>query len=184
MVAKVRDYEHSDLTEKHKVALRLVDAFVFNFGNIPEDLAHQARQHFTDGELLDLLGKIFYSTSNKINVSLGLDEDADVQTVKGIRVIEYPVAPDFVPSGQSATNPRVTVTFFTTGAVRIDAREGDFGELPSTIAIPVGAAVSQLAWAQLIVDLRHAGWAVRALALNGAQHTYEFGREPASTPQA
>ena len=36
MVSKIRDYEQSDLTEKHKVALRLADAFIFNFGNIPD----------------------------------------------------------------------------------------------------------------------------------------------------
>jgi hypothetical protein len=184
MVSKIRDYEQSDLTEKHKVALRLADAFIFNFGTIPDDLARQAHQYFTDGELLDLLGKIFYSTSNKINVSLGLDEGDDVQAVKGIRVIEYPVAPNFVPSGLSASNPRLTVTYFTTGAVRIDARHGDFGELPSTIAIPVGAAVPLYTWAQLVVDLRQAGWVACLVTLDGPQQVYEFAPASAAGPPA
>ena len=32
MVASIRDFEHSNLDERHKVALRLVDAFIIDFG--------------------------------------------------------------------------------------------------------------------------------------------------------
>jgi hypothetical protein len=104
-VAKIKDYENSDLEEKHKVALRLTDAFIFGFGRVSEELAAAAHRYFSDAELLDIAGKVFYSTSNKIRVALAIDEPEDVQTTLGIRTMEYPVAPGFVPRSQRDADP-------------------------------------------------------------------------------
>jgi hypothetical protein len=99
MVAAVRDFEKSGLSERHKVALRLVDAFIVGLGHVPEDLARAARACFSDAELLDIVAKIAYSTSNKIRVALAIDDPEGIEKVVGIRSLEYPVAPDFVPRG-------------------------------------------------------------------------------------
>jgi hypothetical protein len=102
MVAKIRNYEKSDLEEKYKVALRLTDAFILGFGHIPEDLLLAARQYFSADELLDIAGKVFYSTSNKIRVAMAIDDAEGIENEVGLRTYDYPVPPGFVPrSSQS-----------------------------------------------------------------------------------
>jgi hypothetical protein len=34
MVASLGDYEHSNVSRRHKVAMRLVDAFIVGFGKV------------------------------------------------------------------------------------------------------------------------------------------------------
>ena len=94
MVTAVRgDFENSDLlTERQKVALRLVDAFIIGFGNVPESLARFAHTYFSDAELRDIGLKVFGSSTNKISVALAVDDEDNVQERLGIRIIEdyYP----------------------------------------------------------------------------------------------
>ena len=94
MVAAIRgDYENSDLlTERLKVALRLVDAFIIGFGKVPEDLVRAAHEYFSDAELRDIGLKVFASSTNKISVTLATDDEENVQERLGIRIIEefYP----------------------------------------------------------------------------------------------
>jgi AhpD family alkylhydroperoxidase len=82
------DYEDSPrLTERHKVAMRLVDAFILGFGALPEGLAEQAHQHFSDAELSEIGLKVFLSSTNKTSIALGLDHE-DPQERFGLRVLE------------------------------------------------------------------------------------------------
>jgi hypothetical protein len=92
MVASIRDYERGPMSERHKVAMRLVDAFILNFGRVSAELAHTARQTFSPAELLDIGLKVFTCSTNKITVSLGVDDPDDIEERLGIRIHEqfYP----------------------------------------------------------------------------------------------
>ena len=71
--AKIDRYEASDLDDRHKVALRLVDAFIWQPTAIDAALAAQAHAHFTDDELAELLVDITKWSTQKIHVTLGTD---------------------------------------------------------------------------------------------------------------
>lgn len=66
-------YEHSELSERHKVALRLVDAMVWQPVAYPSGLAAQVRSEFTPGEAVELVLDIARNAANKIAVALGAD---------------------------------------------------------------------------------------------------------------
>jgi len=70
---KVSDYESSDLSERHKVALRLADAFMTIPGAIGESLRRQVREHFSEDETVEMLLDIVAWTQQKPQVSLALD---------------------------------------------------------------------------------------------------------------
>jgi alkylhydroperoxidase family enzyme len=54
LVAKLADYERSDLPERTKVALRLADRLAGDHPTIDPDLHEALRRHFTGDELIDL----------------------------------------------------------------------------------------------------------------------------------
>jgi alkylhydroperoxidase family enzyme len=70
---QIDHYETSDLSERHKVALRIVDAFIWRPTDIDEALIRQAHDHFTDAELAELLVDITKWSTQKIHVALGTD---------------------------------------------------------------------------------------------------------------
>lgn len=73
ITAQIDHYESSDLTERQKVALRIVDAFIWLPGEMTDDLVAQAHEHFTDAELAELLVDITKWSTQKIHVTLGTD---------------------------------------------------------------------------------------------------------------
>ena len=73
MAEKVDHYERSDLTERHKVALRIVDAFIWRPADMSDELVAQAHEQFTDAELAELLLDITKWSTQKIHVALGTD---------------------------------------------------------------------------------------------------------------
>jgi len=54
MVDKVRDYENSDLPERTKMALRLVDKMAFDHLGMDEEFQAGLREHFSEDEIMDL----------------------------------------------------------------------------------------------------------------------------------
>jgi alkylhydroperoxidase family enzyme len=54
LVAKLEDYEHSDLPERTKVALRLADRLAGDHPAVDAELEAALRRHFTGDELIDL----------------------------------------------------------------------------------------------------------------------------------
>jgi hypothetical protein len=92
MVASLRNYEHSNLSQRHKVAMRLVDAFILGFGKVTPDVANEAHAFFSDAELVEIGLTVFTCSTNKILVSLGVDDPENVEEVMGIRIHE-----DFYP---------------------------------------------------------------------------------------
>ena len=54
LVAKLADYEHSDLPERTKAALRLADRLSGDRPALDEAFYEELRRHFSDDEVLDL----------------------------------------------------------------------------------------------------------------------------------
>jgi hypothetical protein len=100
MVASLRDYEHSNMNERSKVAMRLVDAFILGFGKVPPELSREAHAFFTDAELTEIGLTVFTCSTNKILVSLGVDDPENVEEAMGIRIHEdfYPPWPPPPPA--------------------------------------------------------------------------------------
>ena len=71
VLAKVQAYETSDLSERHKVVLRLADAHLF--GAVPPSLADQVADHLTPEEALDVVLLVAKCSYQKSLVALGLD---------------------------------------------------------------------------------------------------------------
>ena len=67
-------YETSgELTERHKAALRYVDAMIWSPATIKPDVAAGVRAHFTEAEAFELTADVMRNAANKIMVSLGAD---------------------------------------------------------------------------------------------------------------
>jgi alkylhydroperoxidase family enzyme len=54
LVAKLADYEHSDLPERTKAALRLADKLSGEDRSIGAPFMRSLQEHFTDDQILDL----------------------------------------------------------------------------------------------------------------------------------
>ena len=79
MAAKIDRYEASDLPERHKVALRLTDAFVTAPGAIGAELRAQARAHYTEAQLVELMLDMSKWSTQKLSVALGTDDPIDAE---------------------------------------------------------------------------------------------------------
>jgi alkylhydroperoxidase family enzyme len=67
-------YETSDqLTDRHKAALRYVDALIWTPAAIKPDVAAGVRTHFTEAQSFELTVDVMHNAANKIAVSLGAD---------------------------------------------------------------------------------------------------------------
>jgi alkylhydroperoxidase family enzyme len=73
LTSQIDHYETSDLTERHKVALRIVDAVIWRPTDITDDLVEQAHSHFSADEIAELLVDITKWSTQKIHVALGTD---------------------------------------------------------------------------------------------------------------
>ncbi len=61
------------LTDRHKAALRFVDALIWSPAHIGADIAAGVRVHFSDAEAAELTFDVMRNASNKIAVALGGD---------------------------------------------------------------------------------------------------------------
>lgn len=73
VTSKIDRYEDSDLDERHKVALRIVDAMIWRPTQITDDLVEQAHTHFSADEIAELLVDVTKWSTQKIHVTLGTD---------------------------------------------------------------------------------------------------------------
>lgn len=60
-------------TDRHRVALELVDAFIWRPADIDDRLVHRLHAHFSDDEIAELLVDITKWSTQKIHVLLGTD---------------------------------------------------------------------------------------------------------------
>ena len=107
MAGKVDHYERSDLTERHKVALRIVDAFIWRPADMSNELIEQAHEQFTDAELAELLLDITKWSTQKIHVALGTD-GADRLSVGDTGVSYFTFDEAGRATGFTATNAPAT----------------------------------------------------------------------------
>lgn len=73
--AKVERYEASDLSERHKAALRLADALMTQPGDMAPSLVAQLKTHFTDAQLRELTLDVMKWNYQKVAVALGVDDE-------------------------------------------------------------------------------------------------------------
>jgi hypothetical protein len=70
---QIDHYETSALDERHKVALRLTDALLWQPLKYPAGLREQVRATFTDAEAVELVLDVARNAANKIAVALAAD---------------------------------------------------------------------------------------------------------------
>lgn len=68
-----KDFESSSLSDAHKAALRLADAYMQNPGGIGEALAADVRSHLDDAQIVELLLDISAFNLQKVYVALEID---------------------------------------------------------------------------------------------------------------
>lgn len=73
LTAQIDHYEDSSLSDRHKVALRIVDAVIWRPADIDDAMVAEAQRHFTRAELSELLVDITKWSTQKIHVALGTD---------------------------------------------------------------------------------------------------------------
>lgn len=72
-IAKVQQYESSDLAESHKVALRFADAMMTQPGQITDELKQQLFGHFTREQIVEMTVDVMKWNYQKIPVALRTD---------------------------------------------------------------------------------------------------------------
>jgi hypothetical protein len=74
LYAEIEDFETSaQLSDRHKAALRYVDALIWSPSRIDTAVAAGVRTHFTESACLELTLDVMRNACNKIMVSLGAD---------------------------------------------------------------------------------------------------------------
>jgi len=75
MASKIDRYEASDLSTRHKVALRLADAMMTMPAAIDFDLRRQLFEQFSRDEVLELTLDVMKWNYQKVPVALGTDDE-------------------------------------------------------------------------------------------------------------
>jgi alkylhydroperoxidase family enzyme len=73
MFTKVDWYETTDLSERHKVALRLTDAVITQPTEITPELVAQVRTYFEPAEVVEMVFDILRNSAQKVAVALAAD---------------------------------------------------------------------------------------------------------------
>ena len=73
MFTKVDWYETTDLSERHKVALRLTDIVITQPTDITPELVVQVRKYFEPGEVVEIVFDILRNSAQKVAVALAAD---------------------------------------------------------------------------------------------------------------
>jgi hypothetical protein len=105
MFRQIDHYETSELSERHKVALRLTDALVGRPDEISDALAAQVRHWFSPAEVAELMADVLRNSCQKVGVTFAHDEALVSEGVEYYDVgadgeIVYPD-----PSGPTTTYP-------------------------------------------------------------------------------
>lgn len=85
----IDDFEHSGLSDRHKAALRYVDALIWTPTQVSGE---ELRQHFSEDEAVELTLDVMRNACNKVAVALGADA---ARVDEGTE--EYRLGPDGQP---------------------------------------------------------------------------------------
>jgi alkylhydroperoxidase family enzyme len=75
MLDQADDYEHSDLSEQQRAALRLADAYLVAPGAMTDESREQIANQLTPDQIVEVVLKLMGFSSDKAMVALGLDFD-------------------------------------------------------------------------------------------------------------
>ena len=85
MYGEIEQYEAStQLSDRHKAALRYVDALIWTPSRIEKDVAAGVRENFTEDEAFELTLDVMRNACNKIMVALGADA---AQVTEGMQLV-------------------------------------------------------------------------------------------------
>lgn len=73
---QIDDYERSDLDERQKIVLRLVDTYLGS-ARVDAELRRQLNDQFTSAEIVELIFDISKYSRAKVDVALRLDKEAN-----------------------------------------------------------------------------------------------------------
>jgi alkylhydroperoxidase family enzyme len=78
MVAKLDDFEHSDLSDRHKAALRLAHAFLHDPTSFDGSMQADLLVHFRSDQIAELiLDLIRLRPGSKLSIAAGTDAEVD-----------------------------------------------------------------------------------------------------------
>ena len=77
MLAKVDDYEHSDLSEEQLAALRLADAYLIAPAAMTDAVRADVAARLTPEQVVEVVLKVMGFSSDKAMVALGIDFDEE-----------------------------------------------------------------------------------------------------------
>jgi alkylhydroperoxidase family enzyme len=72
-----RDYEQRPVSERQKVALRFVDAFLADPRGFDETSRAELERHLSTQEILELLFRVLANSANKCRTAIGIDAPLD-----------------------------------------------------------------------------------------------------------
>lgn len=90
---QIDDYERSSLTERQRVALRLVDAMLWQPADWPDGLATRLHEQWSPEELVELVLDVVRNAANKIAVAFGAD---DPHVTEGLEYYDTDAAGELV----------------------------------------------------------------------------------------
>lgn len=86
---EIDDYADSSLSERHKAALALTDAMIWQPGYIDQKVIDDVRAHFTPAEAIELVLDLTRNATAKIGVACGTDQ---ANVTEGVQI--YDIEPD------------------------------------------------------------------------------------------
>jgi hypothetical protein len=86
---KVDRFADSDLAEHHKLALRITEAVIIRPDSLDDEVIAAARDHYEDGQLVELVLDVMRNSANKVAVAFGADAP---YVAEGLQV--YDIGPD------------------------------------------------------------------------------------------
>jgi alkylhydroperoxidase family enzyme len=89
LLSEVGRYEQStSLTDSHKVALRLHRAFLAHPAGLDADVRSEALAHFSAAQIVELVFKFMWWSTNRASVALGDDGPHDATRLTSFRYDE------------------------------------------------------------------------------------------------
>lgn len=77
MMQGVREYEHAELTERQKIAIRFADAYLLHPSELSHELREAVQDNFSTVEVLELVLRLTHNTINRFNSAMNTHREVD-----------------------------------------------------------------------------------------------------------